>query len=102
MANKFSEFLAAKKIDPRRLVAASENLEKFRPEDRALKLAKHQGKEEAKGQKPRSGRPVTLVLIDKASAGKEIPGAAKTRILRAVNSLLEQKKQGSAQLKELF
>lgn len=102
MASKFSEYLTSKKIDPRRLVAASENLEKFRPEDRALKLAKHQGKEEAKGKKPRSGRPVTKVLVDKAAAGKEISGASKTRILRAVNVLLEQKKQGTAQLKELF
>ncbi len=102
MASKFSDYLASKKIDPRRLVAASENLEKFRPEDRALKLAKSQGKEEAKGKKPRSGRPVTSVLVDKAAAGKEISGAAKTRILRAVNAILEQKKQGTAQLKELF
>ncbi len=102
MANKFSDFLASKKIDPRRLIAASENLEKLRIEDRVVKLAKRQGKEEAKAQKPRSGRPVTQVLVDKAAAGKPLSGASKTRILRAVNVVLEQKKQGTAQLKELF
>jgi hypothetical protein len=102
MANKFSDFLASKKIDPRRLIAASENLEKLRPEDRAVKLAKSQGKEDAKGKERRSGRPVTQVLVDKAAAGKALSGASKTRILRAVNVVLEQKKQGTAQLKELF
>jgi hypothetical protein len=43
-----------------------------------------------------------MVLIDKAAAGKDLSGASKTRILRAVNVVLEQKKQGTAQLKELF
>lgn len=106
MASKFAEFIAAKKIDARRVLAASQKLERLRPEDRALKLKKRKGATPAEGEekpgKPRSGRPVTQVLIDSVEAGKPVSGAAKTRLLRAVNAVLEQKKQQPAALKELF
>ncbi len=112
MANKFSEFLAAKKIDQRRLLVTSAKLEKLRPEDRAIRLARRNKSEESSSAagdeekaapaKPRSGRPVTGVLLDRIAAGKPVSGAAKTRVLRAVNAVLEQKKQEPAQLKDLF
>ncbi len=108
MASKFSEFLASKKLDPRRIVAVSTDLEKLRPADRALRLAKRLSKKDggkpmaADAPKRRSGRPVTAVLLGKIEAGKTVPGAAKTRVLRAVNALLESKKSEAAQLKDLF
>jgi hypothetical protein len=109
MANKFSEFLQAQKIDPRRIQAASRKLEKLRPEDRAVKLKKRlaRGSEAkpAEGQtpaKPRSGRPVTSQLVAKAMAGKGISGPGKTRLLRAVNHVLEQKKKDPVDLRALF
>lgn len=106
MASKFADYIAAQKIDPRRLLAVSKRIERLRPEDRALKLKKRKGAAQAEGEenpaKPRSGRPVTSVLLDRVTAGKPIPGAAKTRLLRAVNAVLEQKKQPPATLKDLF
>jgi hypothetical protein len=109
MSNKFSEFLQAQKIDPRRLAAASAQLERLRPEDRKVKLAKKQAKgseakapEGEKPAKPRSGRPVTQRLLGQALNGKAVPAPGKTRLLRAVNFLLEQKKKDPVDLRVLF
>src|SRR5579871_2095636 len=41
---KFAEFVKAKKLDPRRIRAASRALETLRPEDRAIRLAKRADK----------------------------------------------------------
>lgn len=107
MASKFEQFITDKQIDPRRILATSKRLEQLRPADRALRLERRQGKSKDAKQgetagKPRSGRPVTPRLIAQATAGKPVSGPAKTRILRAVNHLLEQKKQPAAELKALF
>ena len=106
---KFGSFLAAKKLDGRRLLNASHDLEKLRPEDRALRLAKRSAKGDDKKapadgekKKPRSGRPITPRTIDAALSGKPLSGPIKTRLLRAVNKLLEQKKQEQVKLDVLF
>lgn len=108
--SKFSDFLKTKKIDARRLVAVSKDLEQLRPEDRAHKLLKVQakaGSDVAKAKlegksKPRSGRPLTQPTLDAAVKGDEVNGPAKTRILRAVNTLLKTKKAAEVTLKDLF
>lgn len=108
--SKLADFLASKKIDPRRVLATSHDLEAFRPEDRAIRLAKRlakkgggEGGEAAKEtRKPRSGRPVTRRAIHAAMHGKSISGPTKTRILRAVNALLELKKAEKVDLRALF
>ncbi len=112
MASKFSEFLKENKLDIRRVYAASRKLEQLKFEDRRIKLQKRKGGDEAappaEGEepaapaKPRSGRPVTEQLISKLEAGKPVSGPAKTRLLRAVNHLLEQKKKKPVELKALF
>ena len=110
MASKFAEFIETNKLDPRRLMAASRKLEQLRPEDVALKVAKAKGNEEgkakgneeAKAKKPRSGRAITPRLITSAKEGKKVSGAAKTRLLRAVNRVLEQKKKDAVDLRALF
>jgi hypothetical protein len=110
MASKFAEFLTANKIDPRRVAAASRELERLRPEDRAKKLARRTAKKSEtkpaegaeKPTKPRSGRPATGRSLAAAAAGKPISGPSKTRLLRAVNHLLEQKKKSATDLKSLF
>lgn len=110
MSTKFADFLQEHKIDPRRVIAASAQLERLRPEDRALHTArlaikkKEDGGDEKKdhGPKPRSGRIVTPRLITAASTGKSVSGPAKNRLLRAVNRILEQKKQAAVELKALF
>jgi ABC-type Na+ transport system ATPase subunit NatA len=108
-ASKFSQFLASKKIDTRRVLAASHQLESLTLEDRVIKLAKRRGKKEGadasipkETRKPRSGRPVTERAMAAAVTGGTLSGPTKTRLLRAVNHLLEQKKQEKIELKTLF
>jgi hypothetical protein len=110
MASKFSDFLKENKIDPRRVVASSRSIEKLRAEDRKLKLARklsrsEEGASDEKKEaspKPRSGRPVTDRLLAAASTGGTVSGAAKSRLLRAVNRILEQRKQDPIDLRALF
>jgi hypothetical protein len=109
---KFADFIKEKKLDTRRLIAASVKIEKLRPADRAIKLQKRQAKAKAaaggeggaqeKPGKPRSGRPVTGRAIQAALSGKPLSGPQKTRILRAVNAVLEQKKGSAVELAALF
>ena len=105
--SKLAEFLKTHKIDPRRVRVVSRDLEKLRPEDRAVKLKRRQskaadaGKGEA-GPKPRSGRPVTAPLLDRALTGKAVGGPEKTRILKAVNRVLEQKKKEPVDIRKVF
>lgn len=111
--SRFAEFLSTEKIDPRRLIAASAQLEKLRPEDRAIRLQKRQnkGKEAppaaegaaaAPPKKPRTGRPVTPRVLSAASTGGSLTGPQKTRLLRAVNHVLGQKKKDPIDLRKLF
>lgn len=108
MSSKLEQFLSTKKIDQRQLLAVSSDLEALRPEDRAIKLAKRQGKKEegekktTETKKPRSGKPVTAVALHKIFAGKPVSGPTKTRVLRAVNAILERKKQEKVDLAALF
>jgi len=114
MASKFEQFLKDNKIDPRRVLIASDKLERLKPEDRALRLARQRGKsgekaeapkegeEKSAPKKPRSGRPVTGRTLSAATLGKPLTGPAKTRLLRAVNHVLEQKKKKPVELKILF
>ena len=107
--SKFAEFIATTKLDARRILAASHRLEHLLPEDRSIKLNKRRAKkaENAEGatketRKPRSGRPVSDRAMRAALSGQPISGPTKTRLLRAVNHLLEQKKQDKVDLKTLF
>ncbi len=104
--SKFAELLTSKKIDPRRVRSASHILEALRPEDRAIHLARRQKTEKSadKGEKkkPRSGRPITERGMQAALAGHPLSGPQKTRLLRAVNHILEQKKLEPVKLDALF
>lgn len=111
MATKIEEFLKEKKIDPRRVLSASAKIERLQPEDRAVRLAKRKARKSEDGgkkkeglaaQKPRSGRPITQRTLDAALLGKPLSGPARTRVLRAVNSVLTQKKQEPVALSALF
>jgi hypothetical protein len=108
---KFAQFISTRKLDRRRILVASRRLEQLHPEDRLIKLNKRRAKKAASDggegapketRKPRSGRPVTPRAMDAALRGGELSGPTKTRILRAVNHLLGQKKQDKVDLKALF
>jgi hypothetical protein len=111
--SRFAEFLSTEKIDPRRLLAASRQLERLRPEDRAVRLQKrlNKGKEAPPAaadaapvapKKSRSGRPVTHRVLELARTGGSLSGPQKTRVLRALNHLLGQKKKDPVDLRKIF
>ena len=110
MPSKLQTFLTENKIDQRRLLAVSHNLESLRPEDRAIRLVKKQGakaegelKEKAKtAGKTRSGRGLNPVTLGKIFTGKPITGPTRTRVLRAVNAILEARKAEKVELGVLF
>ena len=111
MASKFSEFLAEKKIDQRRVLSVSKQLERLRPEDRTQRLKERVARKSEDGMtdemkknrgKPRSGRPVTRPMLRAAVEGKGLSGPQKTRLLRVVNHLLKLKKQEPVDYRDLF
>jgi hypothetical protein len=105
---KFATFLKDKKVDPRRILTVSHQLESLQPEDRAIRLGKRKARssEDKKTapdtRKARSGRPVTERALEAAMTGKSVSGPSKTRIVRAVNAVLEQKKLEKIDLRALF
>ena len=78
------------------------------PEDRLIRLNKRRARKAEGGdapketRKPHSGRPVSDRALHAALTGGTLSGPTKTRILKAVNHLLEQKKQDKVDLKTLF
>ncbi len=107
--SKFSDFLAQHGIDSRRVLAASKKIEALRPEDRAIKLKQRQMRkkeekptEENRLPKPRSGRTLAGPSLEKALQGASLSGTTKSRILRAVNAVLVQKKKSETTLNDLF
>jgi hypothetical protein len=107
---KFAGFIASKKLDARRILIASRKIEARKPEDRLIKLNKRLAKaagdapsdKPKETRKPRSGRPVTHRALKAALEGGTLSGPTKTRLLRAVNHLLEQKKQEPVDVRALF
>jgi hypothetical protein len=111
MATKFEEFLKANKVDPRRILVASAKIERLQAEDRALRLTRRLARKSEDGpkkkdgetpKKPRSGRQVTDRALHAALVGKPLSGPAKTRLLRALNAVLEQKKLAKVELSAVF
>jgi hypothetical protein len=106
--SKLSDYLTQQKIDPRRVIVASRDIEKMRREDRAVRLAKKRVKggdetaKEAAEKERRSGRAVSQPTLDRALTGGALSPAAKTRIVRAVNAVLTQKKKSEVALRDLF
>jgi hypothetical protein len=106
--SKLQDYLKNQNIDSRRILAASHDLEALRPEDRVTRLAKKRAKggdenaKEAAAKKPRSGKPISRPTLDRALAGRPVSGAAKTRLLRALNVVLGAKKKAEASLRDLF
>jgi hypothetical protein len=111
MASKISEFFAEKKIDARRILIASKKIEGLQPEDRTIRLKERVARHSEDGMtdemkknrvKPRSGRPVTKQTLAAAIQGKSLSGPQKTRILRAINHVLQQRKQDPVDLRVVF
>lgn len=104
-SSRLASFLKEQKIDPRRLLTASYKIERLTMEDRAIKWNKKQkpaSDAEKETRKPHSGRPVTPRAMQAALCGGVLSGPTKSRILRAVNAILSQKKKDAVDLRALF
>ena len=104
---KLAKLLSDKKINTARLLAVSHKLETLQAEDRTIKRNKRKPKEGDEAgaketRKPRSGRPITPRAMDAALKGGTVSGPTKTRILRALNHILELKKQEKVDLRAIF
>jgi hypothetical protein len=107
--SKLSDYLKTNKIDARRILGHSRDLERQTAEDRALvakkaaiKAGKAEKNEEISKKKPRSGRRVTQPALDRALAGTALGGPTKTRIVRAVNAILVARKKAEVTFRDLF
>src|SRR5689334_6083680 len=107
--SKLGDLLKKHKIDPRRVISASRDLERRGPADRKLardkallKAGKIEKNDELAKAKPKSGRPVTAPMMTRAVDGQTVPGPVKTRIVKAVNELLKAKKQTEIGLRDAF
>lgn len=108
--SKLEDFLKQQKIDSRRLIGVSHELESLRPEDRSIRLAKREVRggqasdavKEKAAQKGRGGRALSAPALQRALSGGKVSGPTKTRIVRAVNSVLTQRKKSEVALRDLF
>jgi hypothetical protein len=109
---KLDDYLKKNKIDARRVLVASKEIERLQPDDRKIFAAKKTAKKgddaakeavkELAAKKPRSGRPVSKPALNKALTGRGVSGSTKTRIVRAVNAVLTAKKKPEATFADLF
>jgi hypothetical protein len=105
--SKIGDYLKKHKIDPRRVIAASKELEALRPEDRAIRLARKEAatdesKKELAAKKRRSGRALSLPAMNRALAGEKLTRKGRARVVRAVNKVLSHKSKGEAAPTDLF
>jgi hypothetical protein len=106
--SKLSDYLQKHKIDARRLLPASKQLEALQPEDRKIRLARvmaKDGDEKAKelaAKRRRSGRALSKPTLARAIAGTKLSRRARGRIVRAVNAVLAHKTKTEAKATDLF
>ncbi len=100
---QFSDFVSQSGLDANKILRASERLERVRDEDRELMRRRAEKRRRNAGQsyadaglaKPRSGRPLRPGHVAAVMADRPVPGPVRTKVVRAVNALL-QKKGGEA------
>lgn len=103
-------FIDGKGITTQAIAITSRRLEAFGDNDWTLRdqrAAKRRNEPEKKYAeanlaKPKSGRGVSLKVVEQAVAGKPVTRKSRAKILAAVNALLAKKKQGAADMKALF
>lgn len=109
----FKSFLESKKISSKQVHDTSKRIETWDADSRALlvkRAAKRRNKELAAKKyaeldlaKPsRLGRGVTVKQVDAAAAEVPVARKVRTKILRAVNTILAAKKESPVDMKALF
>jgi hypothetical protein len=106
------DFIHSKGILPDSIVAISQKLEATRLQDRKClqqRATKRRGKETASKTyaelniaKPRSGRGLSASAVAAALNNHPLTACQRSKMLRAVNALLEKKKEAAVDMKTLF
>jgi acyl-CoA reductase-like NAD-dependent aldehyde dehydrogenase len=106
------DFIHSKGILPDAIVAASQKLEASRLQDRKLlqqRSTKRRGKEttskpyaELGIAKPRSGRGLSAAAVASALNEQALTVRQRGKMLKAINALLEKKKEAAVDMKTLF
>jgi hypothetical protein len=104
------KFFEDKKLTAKHVSVASRRIEAFKEGDdllRSKRAAKRRNEPDKKYAeleigKPNSGRGVSELAIGAALAGKPVARKVRSKILRAVNTILATKKQPAVDMKALF
>ncbi|WP_373046003.1 hypothetical protein [Vulgatibacter sp.] len=107
---QFSDFLSEKGIETKRLLQVSQRLERVGNADRDLIRKRAEKRRRNPGQsyadanlgKPKSGRSLRPGHIEAAMQDKPVPGPVRSKMVRAVNRLLEKKGQDAVTAPKLF
>jgi len=107
---QFSDFIREKGLDAEQILRVSRRLESLTDEDRELmrkravkrRTAAGQSYEEANIAKPRSGRPLRPGHLEAAMNDEPVPGPVRTKLVRAINAILEKKGQEPVRAPQLF
>ena len=70
MANKLVTFLTKNKINEKRLIGASRQIERLRPEDRAIRLKQSQARKSADGKEELARHRKIMKLREKKAKAK--------------------------------
>lgn len=106
----FSDLLKSRNLEPSQILQTSSRLERVRNEDRDLirKRAEKRRRSPTKSYtdagiaKPRSGRALRTGHLEAALADKPVPGPVRTKLLRAVNTLVEKRGGQPLRIPDLF
>lgn len=106
----FADVLQSRSLTPEQILRMSARLEKVQNEDRELirkraekrRRTPNKSYEEVGIAKPRSGRVLQPGHLAAAMEDKPVPGPVRTKLLRAVNALVEKKGGQPLRTTDLF
>lgn len=107
----FADFQKTNNIPDAQIMGVSRTLEKLEPEDRSLLLRRYQARKTEKkyddeninaSKKPKSGRGVSVHALDKARADTALPRKVRSKITKAVNTILKRRGKPEAKITDIF
>lgn len=106
----FADFIASKGITDEQILRRSARLERLTSNDRAINRQREAHRregaktsyEEAGIPKPRSGRSLQIEHVEAARNDIPLPGPVRTKMLRAIRSLLKDQDGEEVTMPDLF
>jgi hypothetical protein len=104
----FSDFLKSKNIPDAQIIGVSNAAESLTPADRILLAKRAEARKAEKKytedniEKPRSGRGVKIESLTEAHEGKALPRKVRSKIVKAINTILTRRGQEAAKIDQIF